>query len=70
MEYQRVEKTEKRKKKKGRKRSSKVQIVKSISMVDENEKPKTKWEVLAGFVSRWKAPGLKTVGRLLTGSQS
>ena len=66
MEYQRADKSEKRKKKKRGKRKSNVQIVKSISLVDENESPKTRWEELAGFVSRWKVPGLKTLGRLLS----
>ena len=69
MEYQRADKSEKRKKKKRGKRKSNVQIVKSISLVDENESPKTRWEELAGFVSRWKVPRLKTLGRLLTSSQ-
>ena len=32
----------------------------------ENEDPKTCWKKLAGVLSRWKAPGLKTVGRLLS----
>ena len=67
MEYQREGGNEKRKKRK-KKRKSEVQIVKSISisMMDNNEKPKTKWEELAEIVSSWKAPGLKTLGRLLT----
>ena len=69
MEYQRADKSEKRKKKKRGKRKSNVQIVKSISLVDENESPKTRLEELAGFVSRWKVPRLKTLGRLLTSSQ-
>ena len=65
MEYQRAERTQKRKKKKkGRKGKSNVQIVRSISRVDENESPKTWLEVLAGLVSRLKAPGLKTIGKL------
>ena len=68
MEYQREEEKTKRKKKKGGKRKSKVHIVASLSMVEENEDPETWREVLAGFVSRWKAPGLKTLGRLLTRS--
>ena len=65
MEYRRSEGKEKRKK---RKRKSKVQIVKSISisMMDEDENPKTRWEVLAEVVSRLKAPGLKTLGRYFT----
>ena len=66
MEYRREEKKEKRKK---RKRKTDVQIVNSISMVEENENRITIWEELAGFVSRWKAPSLKTLGRLLTSSQ-
>ena len=67
MEYQREGGNEKRKKKK-KKRKSDVQIVNSmsISVMDNNEKPKTKWEELAEIVSSWKAPGLKTLGRLLT----
>ena len=69
MEYQRADKSEKRKKKKRGKKKSIVQIIKSISLMDGNESPKTRWEELAGFVSRWKAPGLKTLGRLLTSSQ-
>ena len=69
MEYQREEKNEKGKKRK-KKRKSDVQIVASISMVEENENPKTRWEELAGFVSRWKAPGLKTLGRISTSSQT
>ena len=69
MEYKRAERTEKRKKNKRGKRQSNIQIVKSISLVDENENPKTRWEVLAGFVSRWKAPGLKTLGRMLPSPQ-
>ena len=69
MEYQRAERTEKRKKKKKRgKGKSSVQIVRSISMVGENESPKTWWEVFAGFVSRWRAPRLKTIGKLLPSS--
>ena len=39
--------------------------VESFCIVDENEELKTMWEELAGFVSRWKAPGLKTIGRIL-----
>ena len=66
MEYQREEKKGKRKKKK---RKSDIQIVNSISMMEENENRKTKWEELAGFVSKWKAPSLKTLGRMLTNSQ-
>ena len=70
MEYQRAERTEKGKKKKKRgKGKSSVQIVRSISMVGENESPKTWWEVFAGFVSRWRAPKLKTLGRSLPSSQ-
>ena len=67
MEYQREGGNEKRKKK-TKKRKSDVQIVNSmsISVMDNNEKPKTKWEELAEIVSSWKAPGLKTLGRLLT----
>ena len=61
MEYQREEEN-------GQK--SDVQIVKSISTVIEIENPKTRWEEFADIVSRWKAPGLKTLGRLLTSSQS
>ena len=57
MEYQREEEN-------GQK--SDVQIVKSISTVIENENPKTMWEDFADIVSRWKAPSLKTLGRLLT----
>ena len=61
MEYQREEEN-------GQK--SDVQIVKSIStVIEQNENPKTRWDEFAGFVSRWKAPGLKTLGRLLTTSQ-
>ena len=60
MEYQREEEN-------GQK--SDVQIVKPISTVIENENPKTRWEEFADIVSRWKAPGLKTLGRLLTSSQ-
>ena len=67
MEYQRKEKEKKKRKK--RKRKSDVQIVSSISMMEENEARKTRWEELAGFVSGWKAPSLKTIGRLLTSSQ-
>ena len=68
MEYRREEKKEKRKKRKGK---SDVQIVNSISMMEENGNPKkTKWEEFAGFVSRWKAPSLKTVGRMLTNFHS
>ena len=66
MEYRREEKKEKRK---GRKRKSDVQIVSSISMMEGNETRKTRCEELAGFVSEWKAPSLKTIGRLLTSSQ-
>ena len=59
----------KRKKKKRGKGKSEAHVVKSMSRVDENENLKTKWEAeLAGFVSRWKVPGLKTLGRLLTTS--
>ena len=61
MEYQREEENG---------QNSDVQIVKPISRVIENENPKTRWEELAGFASSWKAPGLKTLGRLLTSSQS
>ena len=61
MEFQREEKKEKRKK---RKRKSDVQIFDSSFRVDENEDPKTCWDKLAVFLSRWKAPGLKTIGRL------
>ena len=61
MEYQREEEN-------GQK--SDVQIVKPIStVIEQNENPKTRWDEFAGFVSRWKAPGLKTLGRLLTSSQ-
>ena len=71
MEYQRAERTEKRKKKKKRgKGKSSVDIARSISIVDANESPKTRWEVFAGFVSRWRAPGLNTVGKLLASSQA
>ena len=35
-------------------------------MMDEDENPKTRWEVLAEVVSRLKAPGLKTLGRYFT----
>ena len=59
MEYQREEDN-------GQK--SDVQIVKPISTVIENENPKTRWEEFADIASRWKAPGLKTLGRLLTSS--
>ena len=55
MEYQREEEN-------GQK--SEVQIVKPISSLIENENPKTRWEEFADVVSRWKAPGLKTIGRL------
>ena len=48
---------------------SEVQIVKPISSLIENENPKTRWEEFADIASRWKAPGLKTLGRLLTNSQ-
>ena len=66
MEYRREGGNEKRKKKK-KKRKSDVQIVNSISisLMDNNEKPKTKCEEVAKIVSSWKAPGLKTLGRLL-----
>ena len=60
MEYQREEEN-------GQK--SEVQIVKPISSLIENENPKTRWEEFADIASRWKAPGLKTLGRLLTSSQ-
>ena len=63
MEYQREEKKEKRRK---RKRKSDVQIVDSSFRVDENEDPKTWRGQLTGFLSRWKAPSLKTIGRLLS----
>ena len=69
MEYQRADKSEKGKKKKRGKRKSNAHIVKSISLVDENESPKTRLEELADVVSRWKVPRLKTLGRLLTNSQ-
>ena len=69
MEYQRADKSEKGKNKKSGKRKSNVQISNSTSFVDENESPKTRVEELAGFVSRWKVPRLKTLGRLLTNSQ-
>ena len=68
MEYQRAEKTEKRKKKKRGKRKSNDQIIKSISMVNENETPQTRWKIFADAVYSWKAPGLKTLGRWLTRS--
>ena len=64
MEYRRAEKKEKRKKKKREYGKSNIKIVQSLSMVDENENPRPRWEELAGFVSRWRAPGLKTLGRL------
>merc|ERR1712203_584388 len=62
MEYQREEKKEKRKK---RKRKSQVQIVNpsSISMMDEDENTKSRWEVFAEVMSRLKTPSLKTIGR-------
>ena len=66
MEYRREEKKEKRKK---RKRKTDVQIVNSISMVEENENRITIWEELAGFVSRWRAPSLKTVVKTVLISQ-
>ena len=67
MEYRREGGNEKRKTRK-KKRKSDVQIVNSmsISVMDNYEKPKTKWEEFAEIVSSWKAPGLKTLGRLLT----
>ena len=61
MEYQREEESGKRKKK----RKNSVQLVDSISSVDKNENPKTRWDELADFVSGWKAPGLKTLGKFL-----
>ena len=61
MEYQREE-SGKRKKK----RKNSVQLVDSISGVDKNKNPKTRWDELTDFVSGWKAPGLKTIGRLLS----
>ena len=64
MEYRRSEKKEKRKK---RKRKSKVQIVNSISisMMEENENPEIRSaRLLAKVMSKLKAPGLKTLGRL------
>ena len=67
MEYQRDEKNDKRKKKK---RKSDVQTVKSNSIVDGNENPKPRWGKLAEIVSRWKAPSLRTLGRLLTSSEA
>ena len=66
MEYQREEESGKRKKK----RKNSVQLVDSISRVDKNENPKTRWDELADFVSGWKAPGLKTLGRLSIKSQT
>ena len=65
MEYQREEKKEKKKK---RKRKSQVQIVNSnsISMMEEDENAKTRWEVLAEVMSTLKTPSLKTVGRPFT----
>ena len=70
MEYQREEENEKGETNK-KKRKSDVHIEASISVVEEKENPKTRWEELAGFVSRWRrrAPSLKTVGRILTTSQ-
>ena len=68
MEYQRAEKTERRKKKKRGKRKSNDQIIKSISMVNENETPQTRWKIFADAVYSWKAPSLKTLGRWLTRS--
>ena len=68
MEYQRADKSEKRKKKKRGKRKSNDQIIKSISMVNENETPQTRWKIFADAVYSWKAPGLKTLGRWLTRS--
>ena len=55
MEYQKEEE-------KGQKNA--IQNVEFFCTVDENEDLKTMWEELAGFVSRWKAPGLKTLGRI------
>ena len=55
MEYQKEEE-------KGQKDA--IQNVEFFCTVDENEDLKTMWEELAGFVSRWKAPGLKTLGRI------
>ena len=61
MEYQRAEESDKKKKRK--KRKSKVAIVKSTWLVDENENPRTRWEKFADILSRCKVPGLKTLGR-------
>ena len=55
MEYQKEEE-------KGQKDA--IQNVEFFCTVDENEDLKTMCEELAGFVSRWKAPGLKTLGRI------
>ena len=67
MEYRRAEKKGEVKKKK---RKSDIQIVNSISLMEENGNPKkTLREDLEGFLSRWKAPSLKTLGKMLTSSQ-
>ena len=55
MEYQKEEE-------KGQKNA--IPNVESFCIVDENEELKTMWEELAGFVSRWKAPSLKTLGTM------
>ena len=64
MEYQR---DEKKKERKYGKSKSKVQIENSISIsiMDDINIPKTRWEALADVVSRLKASGLKTVGKTL-----
>ena len=68
MEYRREEEKTTRKK---RNRKSKAQIVNSISisMMEENENPKTRCAELGDVLSRCKAPGLKTIGRMITDSQ-
>ena len=63
MEYRRTEKKDKRKKKRRENGRSNIQIVQSISMVDENENPRTRWEKFADKLSRCKVPSLKTLGR-------
>ena len=57
MEYRREEENEQK---------SDIQIIESISIVEENETPKTSLEKLAHVFSRWSPPGLKTLGKLCT----
>ena len=64
MEYQRGEENDKRKKKK-RKGKYDVLNVTSISMVEQNENPQTRWEEHAGFVSRSQLPLLTIVHWLI-----